>query len=107
MKKVEEKRQTDYLLLYSILSKYMGKAFKDSTLAPRYMEVDTIDEIIMPFGEMKYLIQRVEWLKGKEHVEELLRFMADNRMTVEELRWAVDMFALQKQEVLRRIEEGV
>ena len=46
MKKVEEKRQTDYLLLYSILSKYMGKAFKDSTLAPRYMEVDTIDEIM-------------------------------------------------------------
>ena len=89
------------------MSKFIGKCFKYSTLAPRYMEVDTIDEIIMPFGEMKYLIPRVEWLKGKEHVEELLRFMADNRMTVEELRWAVYMFALQKQEVLRRIEEGV
>ncbi len=107
MKKVEEKRQSDYLLLYCILSKYMEKAFKDSTLAPRYLKVETIDEILVPFGEMKYLIQRVEWLRGTEHVEELLRFMGDNGISLEELRWAVDMFAVQKQDVLNRIEEGV
>lgn len=107
MKKAEEKRQTDFLLLHYILSRYLERAFKDSALAPRYMNLDTIDDIVMPFCEIKYLIQRVEWLEGKEHVEELLSFMADNGMTVEELRWAVDMFAVQKQDVLRRIEEGV
>ena len=107
MKKSEEKRQADYLMLYSILSRYLEKAFKESAIAPRYLEVDTIDDIVMPFYEIKYLIQRIEWLKGKEHVEELIRFMADNRMSVEELRWAIDMFAIEKQNVLRQIEEGV
>ena len=107
MKKAEDKRQTDYLLLYSILAKYLERAFKDSTLAPRYMEVETIDDIVGPFYEIKYLIQRVEWLKGEEYVEELLRFMADNRMTMEELSWAADMFAVEKQDVIRRIEEGL
>ena len=107
MKKAEEKRQTDYLMLYNILSKYLEKAFKDSTLAPRYLNVNTIDDILAPFCEIKYLIQRVEWLKGTEHVEALLHFMADNGMSVEELRWAVDMFAVQKQDVIRRIEEGI
>lgn len=107
MKKTEEKRQTDYLLLYNILGKYMEKAFKDSTLAPRYMEVDTINDIVEPFCDLKYLIQRVEWLKGTEHVKELLCFMMDNRMSAEELIWAVDMFAVQKQDVIRRIEEEV
>ena len=107
MKKEGEKRKTDYLLLYCILSKYIEKALNDSALAPRYLEVDTLDDIVKPFCEIKYLIQRVEWLEGAEHVEELLRFMADNRMSVEELRWAVDMFAVEKQDVRRRIEEGV
>ena len=107
MKKSEEKRQTDYLMLYSILSRYLEKAFKESSIAPRYLEMDTIDDIVMPFHEIKYLIQRIEWLKGKEHVEELIRFMADNKMSVEELRWAVDMFAIEKQNVFRQIEEGV
>lgn len=107
MKKSKEKRQTDYLLLYCILTKYLEKALVDSALAPRYLNVDTIEDIVAPFYEMKYLIQRVEWLKGAEHVEELLGFMADNGLTVEELRWAVDMFAMEKQDVFRRIEEGV
>lgn len=107
MKKKEEKRQTDYLLLYCILSKYMERAFKDSALAPRYLDVETIDDILAPFSEIKYLIQRVEWLQGTEHVEELLCFMTDKGMTVEELRWAVDMFAVQKQDVINRIEKGV
>ena len=107
MKKAEGKKQADYILLNHIIVRYLEKGLRDSTLAPRYLETETIDDIVEPFYEIKRLIQRVEWFKTEEYVDELLQFLVQNKMSVEELRWAVDMFTLQKQDVMNRIEARV
>ncbi len=103
MKNVDRQRQTDYLLLHHIVGKYLEKCLNDSSVAPRYLELETIKDIVTPFHEIKPLIQRVEWLR-EEHVDDLLHFLAASHMSVEELKWAIDMFAVQKQEVINRIE---
>lgn len=104
MKKSERKRQADYLLLNNILANYLQKALTNINVAPRYLELDTINDIVSPFYEMKTLIHRIEWLKEDEYVEELIRFMAVSGLAAEELNWAVEMFALNKQDVLHRID---
>lgn len=104
MKKSDGQRQADYLLLNNILAKYLQKALTNSSVAPRYLKLDTIDEIVMPFHEIKPLIHRVEWLKEDEYVDELLHFLAVSGLSEEELDWAVEMFALNKQDVLKRIQ---
>ena len=106
MKKSERQRQADYLLLNNILAKYLQKALTDIKVAPRYLELDTINDIVLPFHEMKILIHRIEWLKEEEYVDDLIRFMSVSGLSEEELNWAVDMFALNKQEVLNRINTG-
>lgn len=71
------------------------------------METETISDIIAPFKQLKLLIQRIEWLEDDRYLDELVIFMKDHSLSFEELQWAVDMFALQKQMVQKRIEKRV
>lgn len=105
MKTSEKQKQADYILLYTILDKYMRSCIKDASLAPRYFLLENINDIVEPFYRIKTLIQRVEWLQDEKYISELIEFMSVNGISIEELRWAVDMFAVQKQNVLNRIEK--
>ena len=107
MKTSRKKRQADYALLYTILGKYLEKCIGNETLAPRFLEQENINEIVEPFYELKYLIQRIEWLDDKESIKELIKHLEKYDISTEELIWAVDMFALQKQNVLVRIEKSI
>ena len=104
MKTSEKSKQSDYLLLYTILDYYTKNCISNASLAPRYFKMDTISDIVEPFEQLKLLLQRIEWLDNDEYVFELLDFMNTNEISVEELRWAVDMFVLNKQNVLYKIE---
>lgn len=107
MKTSEKQRQADYILLHTILGKYLEKCIGDVSLAPRYLILEDINDIVEPFYQIKFLIQRIEWLKDDEYIDDLLEFLAINRMSVEELGWAVDMFAIQKRDVFDRIEKRI
>lgn len=107
MKTVESRRESDYLLLYAILGKYLEKGgLQDRALAPRYTKLETIEDIVEPFRAVKYLIQRVEWLMDKEYVDDIIAFQASRGLSDEELMWAVDMFAVKKQDVMNQINKG-
>lgn len=107
MKTSEKRRQADYILLYTILGKYLEKGIGNGAVAPRFLEVENINEIVEPFDEIKRLIQRIEWLDDGISVRQLKKLLEANRMSVEELMWAVEMFALDKQNVVARIEKGI
>lgn len=74
-------------------------------MAPRYLKLEKIGDIVNPFYELKMLIQRVEWLEGEEHINRLLAFLERNKMSIEELRWAIDMFAVQGKAIFQKIEK--
>lgn len=107
MKTSEKRRQADYILLYTILGKYLEKGIANGDIAPRFLEVENINEIVEPFDEIKRLIQRIEWLDDGISVKQLIKLLEANRMSAEELMWAVEMFALDKQNVVARIEKGI
>lgn len=107
MKTDEKQRQADYLLLYSIVGRYLEKCIANVSLAPRYLMLENINDIVEPFHQIKPLIQRVEWLQDEEYITELIEFLVINRMSIEELRWAIDMFAIEKQDVFDRIEKRI
>jgi len=104
MKKQEGQKRADFLLLQTILGKYLKQYQGDEGVESRLFQSETIEDIVRRYYEIKYLIQRIEWLEGEGYVEEMLRYMAANQMSAAELCWAVDMFALEKQAVLNRIE---
>ncbi len=106
MKSSENEKKADYLLLHTIIGKYLERCVDKSAAAPRYLQLESIDEIVEPFYEIKSLIQRVEWLEEEEYMMELINFMAVNKMSVEELSWAVDMFAVEKQIVFDKIRKS-
>lgn len=107
MKTADKQKQADYLLLHFILGKYLEKCLDDEKLAPRYFETEEISDIVNPFLEIKRFIQRIEWLKDDEYITELLEYLVKNKMTVEELLWGIDMFAVEKQEVFDRIVKRI
>lgn len=107
MKTSVKQRQADYVLLYTILGKYLEEGIGNGTVAPRFLELGNINEIVEPFYEIKLLIQRIEWLDDDTSVIQLIKFIEANRMSAEELIWAVDMFALDKQNVVARIEKSI
>lgn len=107
MKTSEKRRQADYVLLYTILGKYLEKGIRNEAVAPRFLELENINEIVEPYYELKLLIQRIEWLDDDASVKELIRILAVNSMSAEELMWAVDMFALDKQNVVDRLEKSI
>lgn len=105
MKSSEKQRQADYILLYTILGKYLEKCAGGETSAPRFFELESINEIVVPFYELKPLIQRIEWLDDGVSVKALMKHLVDNSISIEELMWAVDMFALRKQYVVDKIKK--
>lgn len=106
MKTSDNKKRSDYLLLHTVIGKYL-ESMDGAEAVSRYLQLENIEEIIAPFYELKQLIQRVEWLQGEEYARELINFLIDNRMSAEELGWAIDMFALQKQYVMDKIGKSV
>lgn len=106
MKSSEYKRRADSLLLHTIKDKYLGVHRDDSAFALRYSE-ENIDEVVKLYYQMNLLIQRVEWLKGEEHIKNLVKFMRNHGISVEELEWATDMFAIKKQDVLSEIRKEI
>ena len=107
MKTLEKQRQADYLLLHTIMGFYLKNGLDNVMIAPRYLEVESINEIVNPFYKLKRFIQRVEWLEDDENVDELVKYMTDNNLVFEELQWAIDMFAIRKKMVLDRIEKRI
>lgn len=105
MKTSEKKRQADYILLHTILGFYLRESMDHAMFIPRYLELENINEIVNPFYKLKQFVQRIEWLGGSENVDELVNYMANNNITIEELHWAIDMFTIQKQVVLDRMEK--
>lgn len=107
MKTSEKRRQADYVLLYTILGKYLEKGIGNGDIAPRFLELENINEIVEPYYALKPLIQRIEWLDDDASVKQLIKLLEANKMSAEELMWAADMFALHKQNVVARIEKSI
>lgn len=105
MKTSEQKKKADYLLLHTVVGKYLERCVNDSACAPRYLQIEKIDEVVEPFYQLKTLIQRAEWLRDEEYFTDLMEFAANNGISEEELAWATEMFALQKQEVFQKMKE--
>lgn len=107
MKTSGKKHQAEYLLLYTILGFYLKESLDNMMIAPRYLELENINEIVEPFYKLKQFIQRIEWIADSETVDELVKYMAENNLAFEELHWAIEMFAIKKNLVLDRIEKRI
>lgn len=73
--------------------------------APRFLKLENMNEIVEPFHELKFLIQRIEWLNDGVSVKALIKRLVDNSISIEELMWAIDMFALQERYVVDKIKK--
>lgn len=107
MKTIEKQRQSDYILLHTLIGKYLDICLADGSLAPRYSTLERIKDVVNPFYEMKRLIQRIEWLDNEEDIAVLIECMRTNDVSMEELKWAVAMFAIQQKMVFNKIEKRI